>query len=289
MRPIRYLLAALWGRALKIQVDGVYRVFTSPEELMIFLKRRTQVPDGRMREFAGYDEHALKREARKMMHAHQNIMNVMVGARETGEPLSSVWRHLDISKVPDDHDWPSILFALGKEMHAEDAYRHEALTQYLGFLEKRREVLDGLREPEEVSAEAEGAPDGAPARDELRGYSRLPHCRTVEVDLTDKSDTTVFLGTNRYHISRNEGSVAFEEGANVEPHVLKPGRSTIGRSSHCDVRLEDDLRDISRQHLVVEVGNDHHVSVMDVSSRGTYMRDERFMDARDDTLADTKS
>lgn len=288
MRPIEYLLAALRRRALKIQVDGVNRAFASPENLMIFLKQRTQVPDGRMREFVGYDEHALKREARKMLRAHQNVMNIMVGARETGEPLSSVWRHLDVSKVPDDHDWPSILFALGKEAHAADAYRHEALTQYLSFLEKRREVLDGLRKPEEISSEAD-APDEVPARDTLRGYSRLPHCRTVEVDLTDQSDATVFLGINRYHISRHEGVVAFEEGANAEPHVLKPGRNTIGRSSHCDVRLEDDLRDISRQHLVVEVGNDRHVSVMDVSSRGTYMRDKRFMDTHSDTLADTES
>lgn len=288
MDAVRHLLAALRRRTLTLRVDGVKHVFASADEFAEFLRPRTRVPEERLREFGDYDERALKREARRMLHAHQNVMNLMVSAKETGEPFLAVWRHLDISKVPDDHDWPSILFALGKEEGAADMYRREALTQYQSFLEKRRNALDGFRKPEAVSAEAEVA-DESQARDTLRGYSRLPHCRSVEVNMGEQGDVTVFLGANRYHISRHQGVVAFEEGAKGEPQVLKPGRNTVGRSSQCSVHLEDELRDISRQHLIVEVGDNRRVSLMDVSSRGTYMREERFVDTHSDTQAEPES
>lgn len=285
MGAVRKILAALRGRALILHLDGARQVFASENEFAEFLRPRTRVSEDRLQEFADYDERELKREARKMLHAHRNVANVMVSAKESGEPFLAVWRHLDISKVPDDHDWPSILFALGKEASAADGYRHEALTQYQSFLEKRRDALDGFRKPEARPAEVEAAGE-LPAHDTLRGYSRLPHCHSVEVDMGEKGDVTVFLGANRYHLSRHQGIVALEESSHDKPQVLKPGRNTIGRSSQCSVRLEDELRDISRQHLVVEVGDDQRVSVMDVSSRGTYMREERFVDTHGDTQAD---
>lgn len=287
MGGLKHLLAILRRRALTIRVDGVKRVFATPEEFTEFLRPRTRVPEDRLRAFAELDARGFKRESRKLLHAHQNVMNVMVNAKETGEPFLAVWRHLDISKVPDDHDWPSILFALGKESGAADAYRREALTQYQHFLEKRRETLDGFHKPDTGTAEVPG-PEEPRSRDTLRGYSRLPHCRAVEVDLGESPDATVFLGANRYHIARHSGVVTFEEGAGGQPHVLKSGHNTVGRSSQCDVHLENQLHDISRQHLVVDVGSDRRVSLMDVSSRGTYMRDERFVDTHSDTLADTK-
>lgn len=289
MGTVSRILARLRRRALSMHVDGTRQVFASPDELAAFLRPRTRVTEERLQEFSDYDERAIKRETRKMAHAHQNVMNVMVSTKETGEPYLAVWRHLDISKVPDDHDWPSILFALGKEAGVADDYRHVALKQYLAFLEKRRDALDGFRQPQAPPPAAAETPEDAQARATLSGYSRLPHCHSVEVNLSEQQDVTVFLGSNRCRFSRHSGVVAFEEGADNKPHPLKPGRSTIGRSSRCDVRLEHELRDVSRQHLVVEVSNDQHVSVTDVSSRGTYMREERFMDTHSDTLADPHS
>lgn len=288
MQVVKHLLAVLRRQSLAVQVEGVRRVFTAPDEFVAFLRARTQIRDARLQEFAGYDAHALKREARKMLHAHQNVMNVMVSAKETGEPLLVLWRHLDISKVPDDYDWPSILFALGKAPAAAEPYRHEALTLYLEFLEKRREALDKYRTPEAEAPDAQAA-DDARARATLRDYVRLPHGRTVEVNLTEDPDVTVFLGANRYHLSRRGGAVAFAVPDDVAPHLLKPGRNTVGRASNCDVRLPDGSRDVSREHLVVEVGTDRSVTVKDMSSRGTYMRDARFVDNHSDTHADPKS
>ncbi|MGB9430194.1 MAG: FHA domain-containing protein [Gammaproteobacteria bacterium] len=299
MSSVKHIVAALRRRALKIRVGDTNEVFASPEELTQFLGTRLAVPDERMQEFSRLDERGLQREARKMLQAHQNVMDVMVSAKETGEPLGNLWRRLDISKVPDDHDWPSILFALGNSAHIAEAYQREALSQYLRFLETRRDALDSFRQHQERSGANEPSLTAAPRRNSaddsppppdapLTGYSRLPHCHNVELDLGDKPDVTVFLGNNRYRLARQGEAVTFNDSEAGDTYSLKPGRNTVGRSSHCDVRLDSQHSDVSRQHLVVEVSASRRISLMDVSSRGTYVRPELLDSARDDTVTEQR-
>jgi hypothetical protein len=283
-----------------MRVGDTNEVFASPEELAQFLGTHQTVPDERMQEFSRLDERGLQREARKMLQAHQNVMDVMVSAKETGEPLGHLWRRLDISKVPDDHDWPSILFALGNNAHIAEAYQREALSQYLHFLEARRDALDSFRQHQERPGTNEpsltAAPRRNPAEDRsvpppdvpLTGYSRLPHCHNVELDLQDQPDITVFLGNNRYRLARDGEVVMFKDSEAGGTYSLKPGRNTVGRSSHCDVRLDTQRSDVSRQHLIVEVSASRRISLMDVSSRGTYVRPELLGSSRDDTVTEQR-
>ena len=286
MSAVKHLVAALRGRSLKLRVGDTSESFASPQELSLFLKARLAVPDERIQEFAKLDERALQREARKMLQAHQNVMDVMVSAKETGESLGNLWRRLDISKVPDDHDWPSILFAVGNDARIIEAYQREALSQYLQYLENRRDALDSFRPHQErlrggersrtAAPPREPAADAGPAPPEmLQGYARLPHCHAVAVNLEEKPDITVFLGTNRYHLSKHGEALTLMEDKAGNAYPLKPGRNTIGRSSQCDVHLAGQFSDVSRQHLIVDVSGNRSVNLMDVSSRGTYVRPER--------------
>jgi len=286
MSAVKHIVAALRGRSLKLRMGDTSENFASPAELAKFLSARLAVPDERMQEFGKYDERALQREARKMLQAHQNVMDVMVSAKETGEPLGSLWRRLDISKVPDDYDWPSILFALGNDARIVEGYQREALSQYLRFLEARRDALDSFRPHQERRRGGEPSRTAAPPKDSvgeqsssasnvLEGYARLPHCHAVEVNLEDKPDITVFLGTHRYHLSRRGEAVTLTEDEAGGAYPLKPGRNTVGRSSQCDVHLSSHVNDVSRQHLIVEISGNRRVNLMDVSSRGTYVRTEK--------------
>ncbi|MGH8283428.1 MAG: FHA domain-containing protein [Gammaproteobacteria bacterium] len=292
-------MASLRRRSLKIKVGDTNEVFVSPDELIQFLNGRLVVPDERLQEFARLDEHALQREARKMLQAHQNVMDIMVSAKEAGEPLGGLWRRLDISKVPDDHDWPSILFALGNSDHIVEAYQHEALSQYMRFLDARRDVLDSFRPHRERRGQSDSSFNAAPHRGTaneaqlspdamLEGYSRLPHCHSVEVDLEEKPDITVLLGTNRYRLARQGEDVVLKTNEANRAYPLKVGRNTVGRSSHCDVRLGSHDSDVSRKHLIVEVNAGRRISLVDVSSRGTYVRPELLGGARNNTVTEQR-
>lgn len=295
MSTIKHLVATLRRQSLKIRVGEVSEVFASPHELCEFLRPRLEVPSERVDAFGRLDERALQREARKMLQAHQNVMDVMVSARETGEPLQYLWRRLDISKVPDDHDWPSLLFAIGSLEHIPEGYQSEALSMYLRFLEARRNALEKLR-PHRVGARrskssltvSSRAVNGsaAPSPDAVRAsYARLPHCHVVQVDLEEKPDITVMLGSNRFHLAKHGDDVVLRGSDEADgAHALKLGRNTIGRSAQCDVHLDDQNSDVSRQHLIVEINAGRRISLMDVSSRGTYVRPEFLNSARSDTL-----
>ncbi|MGH8397595.1 MAG: FHA domain-containing protein [Gammaproteobacteria bacterium] len=300
MSAVKHIVASLRGRSLKIRIGSANEVFASSDELAQFLGRRLAVPEERLEEFAHLDERALQREARKMLQAHQNVMDVVVSSKETGEHLSTLWRRLDISKVPDDHDWPSILFTLGNSERVAEVYLHEALSQYMRFLDTRRDALDSFRPHRERAAEGDPSLTASPQRNTaneprltpdvmLEGYSRLPHCHAVEVEFEEKPDITVFLGTNRYRLAKDGEDVVLKTSGASRTYPLKAGRNTVGRSSHCDIHLDSQDGDVSRQHLIVEVNAGRRISLVDVSSRGTYVRPELLGSIRNDTVTEQHS
>jgi len=293
MSAIKHLMASLRRRSLRIRVGDVSEAFASPDEFVEFLSTRLSVPNESMERFVHMDGRALQREARKMLHAYQNVIDIMANSKQTGESLTSLWRRLDISKVPDDHDWPSILFALGAMEHVAEDYQREALSYYVRFLEGRRQAIDSFRDHSKQDGGSESSLTSMPRNGAMKEvpvspdmaldrYSRLPHCHTVEVDLEEKPDITVFLGTNRYRLTKHGEILTLKESGAVRTYLLKPGRNTVGRSSQCDIHLDSHQGDISRQHLIVEINMGRRVSLMDVSSRGTYMRPELVGESRSD-------
>lgn len=296
MSVIKHIVASLRRRSLKIKISGINVTFASPDEFVQYLSARLTIPSESMERFVHLDERALQREARKMLHAYQNVIDIMATAKQSGENLSNLWRRLDISKVPDDHDWPSILFALGNAEHIVEDYQREALSNYMRFLGARRQAIDSFRDHSNKTGSGESSMTSMPRNTSaseasasldvaLDMYSRLPHCHTVEVDLDEKTDITVFLGSNRYRLTKHGEILTLKESGAVQTYMLKPGRNTVGRSSQCDVHLDSRQSDISRQHLIVEINTGRRVSLMDVSSRGTYVRPDLIGETRNDTGA----
>jgi FHA domain len=296
MSAIKKIVANLRRRSLKIKIGGNNMTFASPDDFIQYLSARLTVPNESMERFAHLDQRALQREARKMLHAYQNVIDIMATAKQSGEILNNLWRRLDISKVPDDHDWPSILFALGNAANNVEGFQREALSNYLRFLDIRRQTVDSFRDHSNKTGSGESSMTSVPrnsrASDEsvvpeaaLDMYSRLPHCHSVEVDLDDRTDITVFLGSNRYRLTKQGEILTLKESGAVQTYMLKPGRNTVGRSSQCDIHLDSRQSDISRQHLIVEINTSKRVSLMDVSSRGTYVRPNLIGDQSGDTGA----
>ncbi|HVA55628.1 MAG TPA: FHA domain-containing protein [Gammaproteobacteria bacterium] len=294
MSVIKHIVSRLRRRSLKIRIGNINESFTSPDEFVQFLSARLIVPSESMERFMHLDERALQREARKMLHAYKNVIDIMATAKQSGETLSNLWRRLDISKVPDDHDWPSILFALGNAEHIVEDYQREALSNYMHFLDARRKAVDSFRDYSNKSGSGESSMTSMPRNSAvpeasafpdaaLDMYSRLPHSHTVEVDLDEKTDITVFLGSNRYRLTKHGEVLTLKESGAVQAYMLKPGRNTVGRSSQCDVHLDSRQSDISRQHLIVEINAGRRVSLMDVSSRGTYVRPNLIGEFSNDT------
>ena len=289
---LKRLSARLYPRSLKIKVAGEFEVFRNVDEFARFLQARLEVPAHRVEGFAAMDERSMRREIRKALQAHQNAADVMVHAAETGESIAYLWRRLDISKVPDDHDWPSILFSVGNAGNSRADYQRTALSQYISYLDARREVLDSLQhgrpdhgehQPETPASVQDKVAESAAVFAE--GYIRLQPRHAMDVNMEERAEITIVLGSNRFHLERRGGDYALDEGE-AGSHALRAGRNTVGRSSQCDVCLDKSHMDVSRQHLIIEIIDAGHISLMDVSSRGTYVRPDSIEHAGTDHTID---
>lgn len=285
LSTLKRLLSHVRHQALEFEVAGCPQTFDSIEEFGEFLDLRLEVPASTVRQMASLDAHALAREARHVSRAYKNAVDIMVRSTETGYSVTRLWRQLDISRVPEDHDWPSILFAIGNADRFPDSFHRAALAHYIRYLDARRNLIESLQhELQKVYAvgnrpvvplSMQGLMDQEHRFTTTRHsiYARLPRRRSVTINFATQPNLTIYLARNRFLLKQKAGSVQLlaQDGA-VYP--LHSGRNTIGRSSQCDIRVETSQSDISREHLLIEIGEDGRVSLMDMSSRGTYVPPE---------------
>ena len=286
MRTAIRVLASGLRRAwpLRLDIGGNWQTFLSEEQFSGYLAERIEMSANRMEDLSALDGHGVQRELRHTRRSHQNSVDILVRAMETHTRLRYLWGLLDVSKVPDEHDWPSILFAVGNADNVSESALRLTLTHYVHYLEARREILESMGR-EWRSAALRGGParpvtpkamrsDLSPVsrfttrRNQL--YARLPRRRAVNVDLNSRRQVTLYLARNRFILRLEDGRVLVQTQDGVN-HMLKIGRNMIGRSAQCEVCVDSGHSDISRQHLLIEVTEEGHVRLTDLSSRGTYM------------------
>ncbi len=269
---------------LRLDVGGNWQTFLSEEQFSGYLADRIEMSANHMEDLAAMDGHGVQRELRHTRRSHQNAVDILVRAMETHTKLRHLWGLLDVSKVPDEHEWPSVLFAAGNADNISEAALRLTLTHYVHYLEARREILESMGR-EWRAAALRGGParpvvpkamrsDLSPVsrfttrRNQL--YARLPRRRAVNLDLNARRQVILYLARNRFILRMEDGRVILQQQDGVN-HSLKIGRNMIGRSAQCEVLVDSGHSDISRQHLLIEVGDMGHVRLTDLSSRGTYM------------------
>ena len=288
MRTAIRVLASGLRRAwpLRLDIGGNWQTFLSEEQFSSYLAERIEMSASRMEDLTALDGHGVQRELRHTRRSHQNSVDILVRAMETHTRLRYLWGLLDVSKVPDEHDWPSILFAVGSADNVSEPALRLTLTHYVHYLEARREILESMgREwrsaalrggparpvtPKAMHADLDPSPVSRFTTRRNQLYARLPRRRAVNVDLNARRQVTLYLARNRFIIRLEEGQVILQtqDGTN---HALKIGRNMVGRSSQCEVCVDSGHSDISRQHLLIEVTEEGHARLTDLSSRGTYM------------------
>jgi len=271
---------------LRIEVGGLWQAFADEREFERFLRDHIDVPSETIERLASLDAHGVARELRHTRASHKNAVDIMVRAMETRTRLRYLWGILDVDKVPDEYEWPAILFAVGSaDRVSEDALRL-TLTNYIHYLESRREILESLGREFRSGARG-GASSARPVvPDAMRAdaspssvrfttrrnqlYARLPRRRAVNLNLNIRPQVILYLARNRFLLKLEEGRVLLQQQDGVN-YPLKPGHNMVGRSSDCEICIGSGHSDISRQHLLIEMTVEHHVRLTDLSSRGTYM------------------
>lgn len=279
------------GLALPLGAD-VMR-FETEDDFKAFLKARANVAAETLASLKEQPADRLARLAQRNDRIYKHVLGLLLQVVEHGTPVDMLWRELDISELPDEQQWPSILFAVSSNHDLPEALKRETVERFVEFLRARKALLVKLEElagatrivRHQDTAEFEAMVDNVPPPDDDtpedltgasmtrgRNYRRIPARQEVALNLADDESVNLYLSRWKISIVMRAGAAFVEEDGNAVP--LEPGENAVGRSAACDVPLANAPLDVSRRHLVINWVEGGKLLLRDVSSKGTWIPQE---------------
>ena len=199
--------------------------------------------------------------------------------------------HLDLKVISRDHDWRAIFSAVREhEGEGSDQYKRAVLIKYLQYLSFRKRLLDfiharkaGLEETDELCADLTRVPANADAArgssmeriggnsDAIDGFARMPLGETVEFSLGAEEVFEFMLARHRFELVG--GTHPYVVDRNGVTCFVRPGRNMVGRHPESDLTVDANFSAVSRAHLILEWDGQQIFRMMDLSTRGTWLRD----------------
>lgn len=271
---IQSKVGRIFNKGIELPLGAEQLHFENEEELAAFLRSRASAAAETLAAFKGMTAARLERHLARNEQLHKQVLGLLLQATESGSPVAEVWRELDISQLPDEHQWPAILFAVGANTELDESLRRLALECFVDFLRARKSLIVRLielaREPQQTAEirDADVLAAGKPARQpEGPAFQPLPKDKDFELRLREGEFVTLQLARWKVEIGLNKGIAEVREQG--ETHVLRVGETVLGRSSQCGIVLSRAPLNVSRKHLSVTWLGGDRVLLRDLSSKGT--------------------
>ena len=253
------------------------------------LSARTKVPPHRLSEYLAWSDREVKEESQSVARVLKRFAEAVVRAMEDASTADEFLHELDLKAISRDHDWRAIFSTIRAQSSGYEGYKRAVLIKYLQYLSFRKRLLEfiyarkaGLDEtdaftdlsmlPEMVRKQREAADGAAPvgARDEeLSQMLRLPFGEAVEVELPTGRKLDMMMAGHMFRLLGEDPPCLIDQ--NGVMYFLKPGRNMVGRHPESDVVIDPNFSDISRAHIIIDWRIGQALSIMDFSSRGTYL------------------
>lgn len=285
------------GKAIELPLGAEVMRFETEDELKIFLKARANVSAETLAALKELPAERLERHLKRNERICRHVLGLLLQVAEHGTPVDMLWRDLDISELPDEQQWPALLFAVSSSHELSESVKRECVERFVEFLRARKALLLKLvaltgtasLQRHQDTAEFEAADHVPPADDDVpedltgaamtrgRDYRRLPGKRDVPIELADDGQVNLYLSRWKVTLSLRGGAAYIEENGNAVP--LRQGANILGRSANCDVPLTNAPLDVSRKHLSVDWIEGGKVVLRDLSSKGTWLPGEYLANA----------
>lgn len=284
------------GKGFRVDITGLgVRRFPRLDEFGEFLEQCRQPNSTVIRGFSRMNQARIEREIARTEALYRGLLETMIQCAEGLRPLDALWRELDISLVPDEAHWPSILFACTFNEASPPGWRERALSAFLEYLRARKRSLLAFRaarftdDPAETNeleflglnldlevANAWLAKDlerietiTRAVMTRERRYRRIPYDLPISVTLADQASIGVYLARWKIVLRRHDRELCLQQDS--EEFHLRPGKNMVGRAPDCDVVLLRAPLDVSRKHLVVDWRGKGELIIRDVSMKGSWL------------------
>lgn len=259
------------------------------------LSRRTKVPPERLKALVARTDDDLRAEAQMVNSVLKRFAEAVADSLEHPGRIDDFLRSLDLRAISRDHDWRTIFSTLRGRDTEEADFKRAAIVKYLQYLGFRKRLVDYVRARRQGLEETDGyiditlLPGGRGVGEPAPGtgpeqFVRLPLGETLEFTVEDGERLDVMLGPHLFHLFGARPPCLFDR--NGVAALLRPGRNMVGRHPESDVAVDPNFGHVSRAHLVIEWAPPRIVRVIDVSTRGTWMRRSTLGRARSLPLAD---
>lgn len=262
---------------LTLRVGEDLFAFDTPKDLEFALSGRTGLPAAKVMELIDASDTALVEEAQVMRRIEETICDVIADTEH--EDYSAGVRLLDRQQLQDiywDNGWRAIMNALSGLDSTANPYKRVGLEKYLQFLANRRQVVQKIyasrhiQNPQLNESAARPLVDltthlSEPSAEHL--FKRLPKGEPIEFRVGENQTLTLLLAKHKFSIVRAD-DFRFVDDSGSET-TLGEGRNVIGRDETSDIIVDEEYRDVSRQHLIVETESTGIVRLTDISSMGT--------------------
>ena len=275
------MFKSLFRKPLELRIAEDTLTFDSSEAFEFALSGRADVPGIDVSTLMSQPSDELLVEATSIRAEEQYLIEFFGQSLAEPEQLDNLFSALQASRVRNEHHWNEILTALSQApAHFVDLKR-AAIIRYLQYLNVRAKFIENIlvnRNERDGEALALPQPDNKTQPSQVL-CSIQPHIAERMQALTKGKRTLVLeplqqqvqlmLASNPAAILRQPSLVFDYDDTNTWP--LSVGRYVIGRDEHCDIVLHRLLKDVSRQHAVLEVDENHNVWLTDESSHGTFL------------------
>ena len=265
--------------------------FTNHVEFEQRLSTYTRSPPEQLEELLAWSEEDVRREARAVAQVLKRFAQAVVRSLDEEEEANRFLDRLDLRTITRDHDWRAIFVAIqSSDIEGVVEYKRTAMIKYLQYLSFRKRLLDYVHARKAGLAQTDELPSPAladPASDDemldetisviTAGFAKMPMGETIIVSLAEDDVLEVVLGRNLFELVGGPHPYLVDESGVT--CFVKRGRNIIGRHPECDIAVDGNFSFVSRAHLILEWDGNNSYTLMDLSSRGTWMRDDLLADA----------
>ena len=240
------------------------------EEFESKLSERTGMPDGTSDRIYSWPEEKLRARTRGAAKIIKRFATAVAASMDVSSTASTFVNRLDLNSISRDHDWRQVFGALRGEGSDYQQRQAVALRKYLQYLNSRRDLLEYIcTERARLDETSAGEDKTQPNAVTLAKLKQLPVGDTVAVRLPESGTLAMRIGRHAFGLSDIRAPRLVDEHGHEYP--LRQGRQSVGRHPESDVRLDPNLSDISRLHLVIEWRGGNLLHLTDLSSRGTFV------------------
>ena len=267
-----------------------------PTEFESRLAFRIKVPAERLHEFLSWPIYKLRRESEHDSRVLKRIAEAVVNSMENSASTNVFLRDLDLKSISRDHDWRAIFSTLRAYESGYDGYKRTVFIRYLQYLSFRKRLLEYIcsrklgfdkldscadeltqpySSPPPMPAPDTGSAAAGPVNENglrrLSGeFGRMPIGEALEIPVGKGEKLDIMLAGHLFRIIGGlPPSLIDQDGVT---YFLKHGRNMVGRHPESDVPIDQKFSDVSRAHVIVEWQGADRITVIDLSSRGTYIR-----------------